>query len=279
MGGSHYGHVNQFDVARLGGAVELRLVGLISFLEVVVGHGDFLIVDSAVRHGGDFSVGQFGAFFEAHLCRNGVRDVTHGKEHVELVVEQFLAELLFGVGPEVLDEFELLHGLGVLCLLGLGYGLVVVFEESLKLCEVKLARLLVGEDAGHHLERLCFAAAECFLHFAVGHEEAELIGFVLDDFGRYELLPHLLADLVGLAIGERAFLTLHLLLQLAELDLFVHKVLEILNGKFFSIHFAHLAAVDSGGSFDGAEKFFSNESKKSQAEHTYEQGAFLSDGL
>ena len=102
---------------------------------------------------------------------------------------------------------------------------------------------------------------------------------MLDDFGRYELLPHLLADLVGLAIGERAFLTLHLLLQLAELDLFVHKVLEILNGKFFSIHFAHLTAVDSGGSFDGAEKFFSNESKKSQAEHTYEQGAFLSDGL
>ena len=208
---------------------------------------------------------------------NGVRNEAHCKEHAEFVREQFVAELLFGVIPKLLNHLYLLYSFSVLCLLSLCKGLVVVLHEVLQALKVESACLLVAEEHGHHLQALCITLAQCFLHFAIGYEEAEFVALVLYHAFLYKLLPNLLADLFCLLVVEGAVLPLHTHLHFGYFALLIHHLLEILNVELFAVHLAYNVSVHVGGSFQRAEEFFGNEGKEGQAQCAYKQCTFASD--
>ena len=222
-------HVDILDVAHFVVEAEQFFVLVIGGLEVAVFDLDLLVGNRSERQSRHLCVGGDGAVVESHFSAHRVAGEGSHEERLILVHEQLAAQLLLGVdllSHRGIDLFAL-HFLGLL-------------EETLEGGVVEAT--VLPHKHRNVLETLGRSFAKGLFHLFVGDDKAELVALVLDEFKRNKLIPHLVAHLLRLFVGEAATAA-----ELLHFGGFVDHLVEFLLRKALAVDLTHGAAAAGDG--------------------------------
>ena len=225
------------DVAHFVVEAEQFFVLVIGGLEVAVFDLDLLVGNRSERQSRHLRVGGDGAVVESHLGAHRVTGEGSHEERLILVHEQLAAQLLLGVGPKAVDGGDLLshRGIDLFALHFLG-----LLEEPLEGGVVEAT--VLPHEHRNVLETLGRSFAKGLFHLFVGDDKAELVALVLDEFKRNKLIPHLVAHLLRLFVGEAATAA-----EFLYFGGFVDHLVEFLLRKALAVDLTHGAAAAGDG--------------------------------